>query len=73
MCLFSKKLGFNPSVTCPEYMLQKKSPTVSSVRYAVLIFVEYLKDGIELKEAQKTDKEMKLLAPVIQLGFCVSK
>lgn len=46
---------------------------MSSVRYAVLIFVEYLKDGIELEEAQKTDKEIKLSAPMIQLGFRVTK
>lgn len=46
---------------------------MSSVRYAVLVFVEYLKDGIELEEAQKTDREIKLLAPVIPLGFCVTR
>lgn len=37
--------------------------------YAVLLFVEYLKDGMELEEAQKTDKGIKLLAPVTHWAF----
>lgn len=40
---------------------------------AVLLFVGCLKDGMKLEEAQKTDKEIKPLALVIQLGFCVTK
>lgn len=30
-------------------------------------------DGLKLEGTQKTDKEIKLLAAVIQLGFCVTK
>ena len=43
------------------------------MEYAVLLFVEYLKDGMELEEAQKTNKGIKLLAPVTELGFGVTK
>ena len=40
--------------------------------YALLLFVEYLKDEMESEEAQKTNKRVKLLAPMTQLGFCVT-
>lgn len=42
------------------------------MEYAVLLFVEYLKNGMEL-EAWETNKGIKLLAPVTQLGFGVTK
>lgn len=35
----------------------------------MLVFAEYLKDGRELEEAQKTDKGFKLLAPVTHWAF----
>ena len=43
------------------------------MEYAVLLFVEYLKNGTELEEAWETNKGIKLLAPVTQLGFGVTK
>lgn len=39
------------------------------IEYAGLVFVEYLTDGMELEEPQKTDKGIKLLAPVTHWAF----
>lgn len=50
-----------------------KKPGVRRERMCCALFVEYLKDGMELEEARKTDKGIKLLAPATQLGFCATK